>query len=761
MRKIIKIAAAELKTMFYSPIAWMVLIIFVVQCGLTFFEISNGLRKNFMLGAPMSMLTAEVFTGPFGLFTKAQENLYLYFPLLTMGLVSREISSGSIKLLLSSPIKISNIILGKYLAIVLYSLMLTGILLIYSIAAGLIIKSVDYTLLLSGMLGLFLLMCTFSAIGLFLSCLSSYQVVAAICTLAVLAALQYVSRIGQDIDYIRDITNFLFISSKANAMITGMITSREVIYFLLMMVLFLGFSIFRLQSAREFKPVLYVAAKYLALIVIVLSLGYLSTRQRLVYYKDMTATNLLTISEESQAITAKIKGPLTVTTYVNLLNANARLALPMARTDDYRNMEGFMRFIPGLEMKYVYYYAYSSEAGVSVNFIKDPSADLSKGAKRLADSMSLDFKLFMPPAELKKQIDLSSEDYRLIRQLEYNGKKSFVRFYNDMIYVPNEPEIASSLKRLIQKSPIIGFSTGHGERSANRNGDRDYSNIISRKDYRTTLVNNGFDIQEINLKDQEIPEGLAVLVLSDPTTALSISEQQKLNTYIGKGGNVLFMAEPGSQQLMNPLLESIGLKLKPGMLLKASAGNAPSQMDASFGSQSAVVDTLFRSLFHYQVSVPISNASVLSVSKGSGFKANTILTSPEGSWLSTKSIDVADSAQFDLAAGDAKGNFPIMVSLTRNINGKEQRILVSGDADLISNAALMRHSPATPLLANGIFRWFSYEQFPITMSRPPARDNAILVNRRQFRLIKSIILWGVPVLLISVAGLLLISRKRK
>ena len=104
MKTIYKIARTELQTLFYSPIAWLILVIFTFQASMAF---TNGLAGNVRsqeLGYGLYNVTMGVFAGWRGMFIAMQQYLYLYIPLLTMGLMSRELSSGSIKLLYSSPV---------------------------------------------------------------------------------------------------------------------------------------------------------------------------------------------------------------------------------------------------------------------------------------------------------------------------------------------------------------------------------------------------------------------------------------------------------------------------------------------------------------------------------------------------------------------------------------------------------------------------------------------------------------------------------
>ena len=141
-----------------------------------------------------------------GIWGIVQNYLYYYIPLLTMGLISRELSSGSIKLLYSSPIRNSQIILGKFLSMVMYAAIMCGILLLYVVYAAFTVENFELPVVLVGLLGLFLLTCTYVAVGLFVSSLTSYQFVAAIGTFIILMLLSMVGGWWQEYDIIRDVT---------------------------------------------------------------------------------------------------------------------------------------------------------------------------------------------------------------------------------------------------------------------------------------------------------------------------------------------------------------------------------------------------------------------------------------------------------------------------------------------------------------------------------------------------------------------------
>ena len=120
MKVIKKIAKAELSQFFYSPIAWLVLIVFTVQSGIVFVNNFQTELYDYESGSGVRALTETIFTNSYkGVLAQMRQYLYLYIPLLTMGLISKEKANGSIKLLFSSHISNTQIIMGKFLTMMI------------------------------------------------------------------------------------------------------------------------------------------------------------------------------------------------------------------------------------------------------------------------------------------------------------------------------------------------------------------------------------------------------------------------------------------------------------------------------------------------------------------------------------------------------------------------------------------------------------------------------------------------------------------
>lgn len=120
MKTIFRLAKTELRILFCSPVSWLILVIFAFQAGLNFSENFGNQLKRLALEYGLGEVTMQTFAGYTGLLVSMVKSLYLYIPLITMGLMSRELSSGSIKFLYSSPITTTQIILGKYLSMLVY-----------------------------------------------------------------------------------------------------------------------------------------------------------------------------------------------------------------------------------------------------------------------------------------------------------------------------------------------------------------------------------------------------------------------------------------------------------------------------------------------------------------------------------------------------------------------------------------------------------------------------------------------------------------
>lgn len=755
MKKIVRIAQVELSILFYSPIAWLVLIIFIVQCGMTITDLLDAPETSQQLWNELKALTEAVFGGRRGFFSSVQNKLYLYIPLLTMGLMSRELNSGSIKLLFSSPVTNQQIILGKFLAMAAYSFLLVLVLLGVMLIGIVSIEAMDIQFVLGGILGLYILACAYSAIGLFMSSLTPYQVVAAISTLAVFAALDFVGTVGQSIDFVRDITYWVSIADRADNFMSGLISSKDLIYFILIICLFLTLSIMRLNSGRKTRSRPKAVLRYGTLVVTVLLIGYLSSLPLLTAYHDTTRFKTRTLTKNSQSLLQQLEEPITITSYTNIVNYHARFGSPKWRIFDLKQFDQYIRFLPKLEMDYVPYYDYT------LNSQDDKGNTLLDRAQRAAIALGYDFDEVLSPDELKKTIDLTPEENLLVRIVQYNGKKTSLRMFLDMLVYPGEAEISAAIKRLLTAAPRIGVLTDNNERSINKTGDKGYKATLNTLTSRGSLINQGFEVMNIPIDETiEIPLDLSVLLIADPIGAYTPEQTLKIQNYIADGGNIIIAGEPGKQHVFNPIIESIGLTFSAGTLLQESKDFRLDLLQAHISGKASLLG--FSQVKKDVISMP--KAMQVLHKDTLGFKMTPILvTDKQAVWNKLGVFNLeTDEVVFDPEV-DNKIEATTALALTRGLGNKQQKVMVLGDADFMSNAELARHNITNRnfQFTTDMFKWFSNGEFPIDTKRPDPIDNKIIVSREQISMTRIILIGVVPLLLGILGAYILIKRKRK
>lgn len=762
MKTIYKIAKTELKTLFYSPVAWLIIVIFTFQASMAFTEIYGGHVKRVATGWQIYNVTIGNFAGWTGLFTSIQQYLYLYIPLLTMGVMSREFSSGSIKLLYSSPLTSSQIVLGKFLGLVIFALALCGVLCVYSIYGVLTIVNVDIPVILTGFLGVFLLICAYASIGLFMSSLTSYTVVSAIGTLTIFALLSYVRGVGQEIEFVRDITYWLALSGRSDTFINGMITSEDLIYFIVVITLFLSFTIIKIQSAREKSSLLITFGKYALTFIIVTLIGYASALPQFKLYKDVTRTNQNTLNKSSQEVLSHLKGGLTINTYTNMQEENLNISLPISYKNDVYRFAQYVRFKPEIKLKNTYYYHKAKYQHLDDEY---PNLNEKQRMDTLTSLFNYKFKIH-PYSEIKENIDLSKENYRFVRSLELeNGKRTFLRVYDDDARLPSEAEITAAFKRLVMdKLPTVGFLTGHGERGSNAQEDRGYNMIAQEKTFRYSLINQGFDFQNVIL-NKKVPENIRILVIAESRKNLLSKEKVNLDQYIQRGGNLVIAGEPGTQQYMNPLVADLGVTFLPGMLVKPTAQYQSNLLLLSPTIAATKFSHHFDGMRKTRKVLTMPTAGALEFSTDKGFDVTTLFTSDTtGGWNELQTTNfVDDSASYNPQMGEMKKPFPTVIALSRKVNNKEQKILVTGDADWLSNGELMIQRKDVPAsnysLINGAFFWLTDEELPVDMRTEQTTDNALRVGQKGWNISVIALKWVFPILLALIGTLIWIRRK--
>jgi ABC-2 type transport system permease protein len=182
MSKTLALMTRELRAYFYSPVAYVALV--ALYAVLAVFLLVPGLlspRGYFEAGQPAEMRAV---------FDTIVYILVFIMPILTMRLLSEEMNRGTIETLMTAPVTDTQVVLGKYLGAMGFYLLLLAPSLLY---LGLLLAygNPDAGMILAGYLGLVLIGMVYTAVGLFTSTCTRYDIVSAIIALAVLITITF------------------------------------------------------------------------------------------------------------------------------------------------------------------------------------------------------------------------------------------------------------------------------------------------------------------------------------------------------------------------------------------------------------------------------------------------------------------------------------------------------------------------------------------------------------------------------------------
>ncbi|MGH8397641.1 MAG: ABC transporter permease [Gammaproteobacteria bacterium] len=246
---IFTIAGRELKHLFLSPLAWCVLaVIQFIVAWMFLVQVDNFLKfAPSLAGVASAPGVTDAVAAP--MFSAASIVMLLVVPIMSMRLIAEERRSGTLSLLLSAPVSMTEIVLGKYLGLLIFLFIMLGLITLMplSLAVG---THLDYGKLFSDVFGLGLLLGAFAAAGLFISTLTKQPVVAAVSSFGLLLLLWIISWAGRGDDRFSPSFHYLSLLDHYSSLLSGTFDTSDVLYYVLFITTFLVLSIRRLDAYR-------------------------------------------------------------------------------------------------------------------------------------------------------------------------------------------------------------------------------------------------------------------------------------------------------------------------------------------------------------------------------------------------------------------------------------------------------------------------------------------------------------------------------
>lgn len=246
---IITIARHELKTMFLSPLAWVILGVVQFLLGYMFLAQIDSffLLQPQLINLQNTPGVTDIVIAP--LFQLSAIILLMVMPLITMRSIAEEKHNRTLSLLISSPLSMTEIVLGKFLGLFGFVVILVSLLMLMplSLYSG---TALDFGKLSSIFIAMLLLLGSFAAIGLYLSSLTENQTIAAVSSFGALLMLWMIDWMGDTVGDGQTVIAYLSLLRHHQSLLEGVFNTADVAYYLLLIVGFLVLTVRQLDRER-------------------------------------------------------------------------------------------------------------------------------------------------------------------------------------------------------------------------------------------------------------------------------------------------------------------------------------------------------------------------------------------------------------------------------------------------------------------------------------------------------------------------------
>ena len=675
------------------------------------------------------------------MFDLAYEALKFVVPLLAMPAFSKEKSSGTLPLLLSSPVRASSIVLGKFLAYTAYYLL--AMLYIGTLVGlgAVLIENFDIGIALASWLGLLLVGVSYISISIFVSTFSSHQVIVAVFTIFILFCVEVASSFGQRFPILGDFAFWLSLESRGEVFQRGLIGTDHVLYFIGLSIFFLALTTLRLLFSMRSVRLRSRATAYGVALLALFVFSRIVSLHPIVMSWDVTAAKTESLSEESAESTAFVDGNLQIDVLVNIFDPFTYYFMPeRQRNLSSELFDKFERVIGPISVQYKFYYPNDVPAGFGG---RSPSMSTEEMAKEFARQNGLRFSKFLTEADLFDEYGSNTLLGRHFFAFRDKDSGSIVSLptHKDRAFFPNERGIATALKALhVGKKKLAFYSVG-GAHSISRRGEGDYSVYLGGDEFRVSALTKGFEVRELDAFDlSEFQYDVVVVVVDGP---VSDGEKKELRDYLKAGGAVLLLTDPDYAEEASNVLMPFGASLSTSAISQPK-GSFPE--DLVFAFQGGGIADFYEELESGEAPVVLNKVSALTV---------------DSQW---KPILAATGVQgCSAGAGAATGSCLIAAKRSPVFEGIQgSTLLVVGDTEFLSNSGFNIAEPAAHAnieFADWVLRSVAGGEYPLFISEPVIRDLQLNVDLSSVWYLR-IVLMGLIPFLVGLIGIGYLYRRQ-
>lgn len=649
----------------------------------------------------------------------------LTVPILTMRIMAEERRSKTDQLILTAPITVGKIVMGKFLALLTILAVPTGISAIYPLILtrfGNVPLGESYLAILA----FFLYGMVCIAIGILVSSLTESQVIAAVLGF-VLLFLGYMmpslcTLISSTGNVLTQILSLYDLSTPFVLMLNGTLDVSSVVYYLSLTALALFLTTQSIQkrrysvSVKAFKTGAYSTGMIVAAVAVAIVLNMVVGQLPGTWKSlDLTGNKLYSLSDQTKEYLKGMNEDVTIYVLVNEDNEDTVLGQTLDRYEDLS---------PHIKVQYV-----------------DPIQNPRFHTQYTSGSVSTN-SLIVVSAKRSKVID-ADEVY--VTSYDYDG----YNYSSSVTGYDGEGQITSALDYVLSDDiPLVYMTEGHGEQSLSSS-------------FRNSLEKENVEYETINLMDYEtVPETAAALVINGPAGDLSEDDRNKVTAYLDRGGKVILVL--GYQEVETPnldeLLAYMNLRVEDGLVAEEDEEN---YYQVPFYLLPTVSSNTYTAGIYgsYYIFAPYSQGILVPGEEESGdIRYDAFLETSSSAYAMR---NFASATEYGRQEGDPQGPFALGVEAVKTLEeGEATMVVYSSDQIFTDSASLMVGGANQMLFTNTVSQFVDHE----TTVSVPAKDyevSTLLLSQKDALTLGLITMIVLPVGSLAAGFVIWFRRRRK
>lgn len=647
-------------------------------------------------------------------------------PVLTMRSLAEEKRNRTDQMILTAPVSIGGIVMGKYLALLTVFAIPTGFVAIYPLIMG-SFGDIPTSEAYLSLFAFFLYGMMAIAIGLLVSSLTESQVIASVLTFIILFLAYMMDSICGLIsstgNWLTAILRCLDMYTPFSNLLNGTLDVKSVVYFISMTALALFLTVQSIQkrrysiSVKSFAMGAYstgmIAVATGIVVIANVVLGELPASWISV---DVTGEKLYSLTEQTREYVKNMNEDVTIYVIVSDANKDMVLAQTLQRYDDLSEH-------------------------ITVEYV-DPNVNPRFHTQYTSENISLN-SLIVVSAKRNAVVD-----YNDIYETSYDYDSYTGGYSANTTGYDGEGQITSALDRVLTDDvPKLYLTQGHGEAALGTT----FTNALKKENT---------EYERINLMDYDgVPEDAACLLIHGATGDFSADDIQKVVQYLERGGNVILVT--GISETQTPNLDSLydymGLQVADGLVVEKNEANYyrnPYYLLPTLGYSSYTTGLSGQ----YYVFVPFAQGILIENEEREDIAYTKFLTTSDDAFAKA---DISNLENYDKNEGDIDGPFAVGVSAVKTLeDGTEATMVMYGCEQIFSDEANVMVSGANQIMFTNTVGTFARHEVSVSVPAKSYEVSYLMIPQSRVILLGVLLTVVIPLGCLA-AGFVIWFRRRK